>query len=274
MFLAAGVGLTAISNQTKPLPLIAGMVALVIGILLICPAAVRTMARFARRAPVTPRVAMRDLGRYQARAGAALAAISLALGIPVAVMLVATAADRTAADAAGNGNLADTQLLLTINHPVGQENLAPNLTDAQRAELESSVETLAADLGDATIIPLQVAVNPANPPAERPIVEIGIPVAGDPNTFESRPVYVASPGLLDYVGIDDTSIPADAEILSDAPGGDPGRDRLQRRHLHAHQHHSAALPRRSRTHTSHRSGSIRKGSKQRLSAGSSTRRSP
>jgi putative ABC transport system permease protein len=217
LFLAAGVALTAMSNQTKPLPLIAGMVALVVGILLICPAAVRTMAGFARRAPVTPRVAMRDLGRYQARAGAALAAISLALGIPVATILVATAADRTAAQAAGNGNLADTQLLITINHPVGQEILAPNLTDAQRAELESTVTNLASELGNATIVPLDAAVNPKEAAAHRPLIEIGIPVAGNPDVFHSQPVYVASPGLLEYVGIDDTTIPVDAAILADVP---------------------------------------------------------
>ena len=217
LFLAAGIGLTALSNQTKPLPLIAGMIALVAGILLICPTAVRVMAKFARRAPVTTRVAMRDLGRYQARAGAALAAISLALGIPVAIVLVATAADRTAAEAAGDGNLADTQLLLTINHEVGQEVLAPNLTDAQQANLQTAVDSLSSRLGGATVVPLEMAVNQEIAAGSRPLVELGAPVAGNPNVFKSVSMYVASPGLLDYLGIDDSAIPADAQILSDVP---------------------------------------------------------
>ena len=62
----------------------------------------------AARLPVAARLALRDLGRYQARSGAALAAISLALGIPVAIVVTAAAAEHAAAA----GNLSDHQLLV------------------------------------------------------------------------------------------------------------------------------------------------------------------
>ena len=51
-------------------------------------------------------LALRDLTRYQARSGAALAAISLALGITVAI-IISSAADKAAANA---GNLPGTQI--------------------------------------------------------------------------------------------------------------------------------------------------------------------
>jgi putative ABC transport system permease protein len=81
-----------------------------IGVLFISPLTIRLLSGLGRRAPVASRLALRDLGRYQARAGAALAAISLALGIAVAIMISA-AADKTAADA---GNLPDNQVLAWI----------------------------------------------------------------------------------------------------------------------------------------------------------------
>jgi putative ABC transport system permease protein len=130
------------------------------------------MARLARRAPVTTRVALRDLGRYQARSGAALAAISLALGIPIAIILVATAADRTQAESAGDGNLPETQLLVTIDHPSAQEVLAPNLTDTQLTEMRATIADIAADLDHAIVVPLEMAVDPRTPADARPLIEL------------------------------------------------------------------------------------------------------
>ncbi|MEP7203191.1 MAG: ABC transporter permease [Ilumatobacteraceae bacterium] len=215
--LGGGVALAALSNQTNPVPLIAGMTSLVVGILLACPPAIRAMAKLARRAPVTTRVALRDLGRYQARSGAALAAISLALGIPIAIMLVATAADRTAAESAGDGNLAETQLLITINHPTGLQVLAPNLTETQLADMHATVADLANTLDHTTVVPLGMAVDPRTAADGRPLVEVGELEAGHEDRFHSVSMFVASPELLSFLKIDSTAIPADAEILSATP---------------------------------------------------------
>jgi putative ABC transport system permease protein len=76
--------------------LFAGAVAMTLGILLISPLAIRALATPGRRAPVAVRLALRDLARHQARSGAALAAISLALGITAAI-IISSAVDKTAA---------------------------------------------------------------------------------------------------------------------------------------------------------------------------------
>ena len=81
----------------------------------------------AGRLPVAVRLALRDLARYQARSGAALAAISLALGIAVATVVIAAAA----APAADEGNLSDRQILIRIGRR--RSRLIP---DGPRRELE------------------------------------------------------------------------------------------------------------------------------------------
>jgi len=53
----------------------------ILGGLLIGPLAIRIFSGLAGHVPIAPRLALRDLVRYQARSGAALAAVTLALGI-------------------------------------------------------------------------------------------------------------------------------------------------------------------------------------------------
>ena len=92
--LAVGVPCLSIGSRnaddevsTGDLALLAlGTVGLIAGVLLVSPIAVRAVARVAGRVPFGPRVALRDLGRYQARSAAAVAAIGLALGIPVTIV--------------------------------------------------------------------------------------------------------------------------------------------------------------------------------------------
>src|SRR5215207_1192355 len=86
MVLALGAAAIAASQPTgggqrvRPWLLIAGMVLVVIGVVFASPGAIRAMAALAGRMPFAPRLALRDLGRYQARTAAALAAITLGLG--------------------------------------------------------------------------------------------------------------------------------------------------------------------------------------------------
>jgi putative ABC transport system permease protein len=218
VFLAGGVVLTGLSNQSKPLLLIGGIIAIVVGILLACPTAIRLLASTAGRAPVTIRVALRDLGRYQARAGAALAAISLALGIPIAIILVASAADRTSALHAGKGNLADTQLLIRLDHPTNSsddpETLAPNLTAAQLTGVQAAIDDLGMTLGNATIVPLEMAADSVANPVNPRLIDLAEPVEGNDHVYHAQTAYVATPGLLSFLGVDTSTIPSDAEVLT------------------------------------------------------------
>ena len=81
----------------QALLIVAGILATILGTLLLGPLAIRLFARAAGHAPIAVRLALRDLARYQARSGAALAAITLALGIAAAVVIIAAAEEKKAA---------------------------------------------------------------------------------------------------------------------------------------------------------------------------------
>ena len=81
VLIVAGIGSLVLSDRSSRPLIIAGIVATILGTLLLGPLAIRLFARTAAHIPIAVRLALRDLARYQARSGAALAAITLALGI-------------------------------------------------------------------------------------------------------------------------------------------------------------------------------------------------
>ena len=91
--------------------LVFGFVALIVAIILLAPFCLTVLARFGRRAPIAVRLALRDLARYRARSGSALAAISL--GVLIAVLVCVLTAQRygNVLDYAGP-NLASNQLIV------------------------------------------------------------------------------------------------------------------------------------------------------------------
>ena len=128
---------------------------MVLGFVLAAPAAIRALARPAAHAPFAPRLALRELVRYQARAGAALAAITLALGIAVSVMVLAQAN----VEPSDQGNLSDRQLVIRVGDPFTDPD--PNLTPAQLDRLDAQASQIAATLGHPDVFALDVAVNPS-----------------------------------------------------------------------------------------------------------------
>jgi putative ABC transport system permease protein len=156
-------------------------------------------------------LALRDLSRYQARWGAALAAISLSLAIPVAILVAASAAEYTAEE----GNLPDRQVLIRVGDA---EPLIPERTPAQLSTLEAEVHRIAAALDNAAVIALDAAVNPAdregrNGAIVRPAVVAGRQV--DENTVRDLGIlYVATPELLGHVGIDPASVKPGTNVLT------------------------------------------------------------
>ena len=117
--LALGVGLiwwadpnrvTQRAQPSKDIALMVGVVAISFGVLLLGPIVLRTVGRSARRLPVIGRLAVRDLARFQARSGMALGAVSLAVGIPIAIVITSSVG-RAGAD---EGNLSERDLLLRI----------------------------------------------------------------------------------------------------------------------------------------------------------------
>ena len=112
LLIAAGISSLAFANRSSPPLIIAGILATILGTLLLGPLAIRIFARAAGHVPIAPRLALRDLARYQARSGAALAAITLALGIAAAVVITAAAEEKQENEraAAALPNLSDRQI--------------------------------------------------------------------------------------------------------------------------------------------------------------------
>jgi putative ABC transport system permease protein len=176
--------------------LFVGMVGVVAGILLVCPLAIQAVAKIAARVPVAARLALRDLSRYRARSGAALAAIALALGMAVTVVAAAGAARNNI----GPGNLSSTQVLLR-----GSDLELLTLPDAPAVKsLQQGADAIAAVLPGATAAPLDVAVDPVSQTDPRVPGDAPVGLArpsGDRSYEEIGAVFVATPSLLRAYGL-------------------------------------------------------------------------
>jgi putative ABC transport system permease protein len=192
--------------------IVVGTLATVIGVLLASPLAVRLLARLATPLPVGIRLALRDLGRYQARSGAALAAISLAIGIPVAVVLAAA----SAVHAADSGNLSTHQLL--VRAAVADGPFIPLAPDIDA--LQAGVQSVAESFDNAELLSLMVAVDPDAPDSGVPGVRL-VPSIGeqvDDGLIDVSMIYVATTDLLALHAVDLDSVSSDVAILTTATG--------------------------------------------------------
>ncbi|MGH3123574.1 MAG: ABC transporter permease, partial [Streptosporangiaceae bacterium] len=211
----------ALANQASGPLIIVGALAMALGISFISPLAIRVLTAAGRRVPVAVRLALRDLGRYQARSGAALAAISLALGIAVAIMI----SSATAMNAANAGNLPDNQMQIWIGQPGGNQ-LVPIRTPAELSAQAATVHQIARSLGSAAMIPLDMPVSPASKPqpgGQQPVVSLNAPVgqaAGRNGIYHSLALYVATPAVLHYLGINPATIDPAANVLTIQAGQD------------------------------------------------------
>jgi len=196
--------------------LLLGIVLLIPGLILLAPFFLSLTARLGRRAPIATRLALRDLARYRARSGSALAAISIGVLAAVIVMLVAAARYGNDFDYAGP-NLASNELALhTALPPQGQPLVHRNargqlvpvnsnhpVETQSPAQLAASAHRIARGLG-AQLIALET------------------PNAGLNGTQLGRQwdgaIYVATPQLLRAFGITSSEIDPNADILSSRPG--------------------------------------------------------
>lgn len=197
---------TTSPQPSKDLVMVAGVVAIVAGVLLLGPITLRLVGHAARRLPVTGRLALRDLARAQARSGMALGAVALALGIPVAVVITSAAA-RAGADA---GTLSERDLLVRIGDAEGVMVADAGATDVEA--LAGPVERIAADLGggagEVTVVPLEMAIEPESEHIPgfglRQAVAVGVPSGDD--SLGDVVTYVATPAVVDHLGIDPDSL--------------------------------------------------------------------
>jgi putative ABC transport system permease protein len=168
---------------------------------------VRSVGRAAHRLPLAGRLAVRDLARFPSRSGMALGAISLAVGIPIAVVITSAAA-RATADA---GNLSPNDLLLRIGDAEGD--MVADAGDAEVERMAAQVNRLADMLGeegvgDAAVVPLAMAMERGSERIPgfdvRPAVALGVPVGDD--TLQDVVAYVATPAVVEALALDPLSL--------------------------------------------------------------------
>ncbi|MGH9126633.1 MAG: FtsX-like permease family protein [Acidimicrobiales bacterium] len=192
-----------------------GLLAVAIGVLLLTPVALSLLGVVARRVPVAGRIALRDLARYRARSGAALAATSFAVFMAVVTALVATGRYADPVDYFAP-NLPSDQLIVSAPpigfpgsgaasaHP-GKGGGQPLATSASPAALANGAHQIAASLGTSRTVELESAP-----------VDLSHKVGTQ--EFDSvGQIYLATPAVLEHYGIDPASIASDTLLVTSRP---------------------------------------------------------
>ncbi|MFZ0047858.1 MAG: FtsX-like permease family protein [Streptosporangiaceae bacterium] len=186
------------------LPLLAGLVGVIAGIVLLAPLGISVLTGCAGpRLPVAIRIALRDLVRYRARSGAALAAVTFAVFLATVICLIGS--ERTASPLDPSGpNLTSSQLVVTAGRSPASGMMMP-LTSTQEASLSRRLNALAASLHARSAVPLESAAA---------LFQTGTP----PRSNFTGSVYVATPRLLAVYGIRARQIAPGTDVLTSRPG--------------------------------------------------------
>jgi putative ABC transport system permease protein len=187
------------------LELAVGFIALTVSIVLLAPALLSVVAAAAGWSPIAVRLALRDLARYRARSGPALAAISLSTLIAVIICVASAARFGDVLDYAGP-NLDSHQLIVyEPGNSDGRSAVAENNpTAAQIAAAPKVAKDIAAELGTTSLVALETSNANLNHAAN--------------GRSWSGQIYVATPQLLNAFGIKQSTINPDADILTMRPG--------------------------------------------------------
>jgi putative ABC transport system permease protein len=187
------------------LALVAGFLTLIAAVILLAPFCLTVLARAGRRAPIAARLALRDLARYRARSGSALAAITL--GVLISVLVIVLSAQRfgNVLDWAGP-NVAANQIIVYPQNGPGSPGGGPG-QPAARGNLQSwdrTAHAIAASLGSHEVVEL------IQPNANLNHAASGRQWNGS--------IYLATPQLLHAFGIPASQVDPNADILSMRPG--------------------------------------------------------
>ena len=195
--------------------LLGGPIAVVVGVFLLAPLAISLLAAGASpRLPVPIRIALRDLVRYRARSGAALAATTFAVFLAMGICIVASTQFENPLNPAGP-NLSSSQLIVYIQPPVGGPpvNL---LSNAQLASLGRQVHSYAAGLHAQPVLPLETAgaILYRQSTQQHQSFTGPAPIV----VHFTGTLYVATPQLLATYGIKASQISPGSDILTMRPG--------------------------------------------------------
>jgi putative ABC transport system permease protein len=201
------------SNSRDTLFKLGGLLGTTMGLLLLAPVCVSVLGAIARRAPLAVRLALRDLARYRARSGAALAAVSFSVLIAVIISLLATGRYADPLDYFGP-NLPADQLLV---YPPGTgPDGGPDPggtgtgtgTGQSQADPGRVAEAIAASVGSHDVLALEST--------DASLVEL---VTQGARGF-GRSLPVATPEVLRHFGIDPATIDPTALLVTSRQGLD------------------------------------------------------
>ena len=205
VLLATAGGLAGASGNggSPALHLVGGLVAAIIGIVLLAPLAI-SMLRASSRLPVSIRIALRDLVRYRARSGAALAATTFAVFLATGICIIASVQFENVLAWTGP-NLSSSQAIVYAQPPQNGPD-ATALTSTQLAEVSRHVSGFAASLHARSAVPLESA--------DTTLHQVGAQAHKD---FTGT-VYVATPQLLATYGVTAGQIAPGTDVLTMRPG--------------------------------------------------------
>ena len=202
----AGLPMQSQGSGPGPSPwlLLGGLVGVIAGVILLAPLAISVLAVGARpRLPVALRLALRDLVRYRARSGAALAAVTFAVFLATVICLVGSGRTANPLNPAGP-NLSSSQMIVTSGRSPAPGMMMP-LTSAQETGLSRRLNSLATSLHARSAVPLETGAGLflANTP---------------PNGNFAGSFYVANSQLLAAYGINASQIAPHTDVLTERPG--------------------------------------------------------
>jgi len=187
--------------------LLGGLVATIVGSVLLAPLAISVLSAGAGpRMPVAVRIALRDLVRYRARSGAALAATTFAVFLAMGICLVASFRFGNPLNWIGP-NLSSSQLVIYAQSQLGP-GAREQLSNTQLTRLSGQVNTLAASLHAQSAVPLENA--------GASLYQVGTQKHSASDFSGS--VDVATPQLLATYGIKASQIAPRTDILTMRPG--------------------------------------------------------
>jgi len=186
--------------------ILGGLVGIIVGIFLLAPLCVAVLSAAAGpRVPVAVRIALRDLVRYRARSGAAVAAVSFAVFLAMLICIVASVRFSNVLDYTGQ-NLSTEQLIVYTQDQGPNAGPGGGLTPSQITALGSKVDSFAASMHATSVLTLDTADGVS-------LLQLG----RNHNNFTGT-VYAATPALLAQYGIKASQIEPGADILSMRPG--------------------------------------------------------
>jgi putative ABC transport system permease protein len=200
---AGGLAGAGGSGGGPALHLVAGLAGVTVGIVLLAPVAI-SILRASSRLPVAIRIALRDLVRYRARSGAALAASTFAVFLATGICVVTSVQFENVLAWTGP-NLSSSQVIVYALPPQGGPFAVP-LTSTQLAEASRHISGLAARLHARSAVPLESA--------SATLHQVGAQAHKD---FTGT-VYVATPRLLATYGIKAGQIAPGTDVLTMRPG--------------------------------------------------------